>query len=220
MVLVLLLGRGMTLRTSSRTAARARHVTLVLLLLTGRSAWAADRSSLPGGAHVRPTSPAIGRVLDSGLLRSPHLRELIRSLEGSDVIVYVSETPAMPSQLTGFLAYMATAGGFRYLRVFLPAHKPGLTLIPALGHELQHAVEIAGAPAIVDASSLARHYQTVGFDTTTSRTRRCYESLAAIQAGHRVRMDVSDWRPGVRTKVTRVNPDEAKVPPMESGILE
>ena len=61
--------------------------------------------------------------------------------------------------------------------------------IAALGHELQHAVEIAEAAAAVDQTSIRALYGTIGFATDDSERR--FESDAAQDAGNRVRRELS-----------------------------
>jgi hypothetical protein len=54
-----------------------------------------------------------------------------------------------------------------------------------LGHELRHAVEVAGAPWVLDESSLAEEYRRIGFPSG-GRNGAAFESRAAIDAGERV----------------------------------
>ena len=62
------------------------------------------------------------------------------------------------------------------------------TLIGLLGHELQHAAEIAGEPSVVDHESLAACYRRIGFSSPAGGRNR-FESTAAIEAGRRVTRD-------------------------------
>jgi hypothetical protein len=61
--------------------------------------------------------------------------------------------------------------------------------IAALGHELQHAVEIADAATAVDQRSLQALYASIGFALESNRRR--YETSAAQAAGNRVRRELS-----------------------------
>ena len=61
--------------------------------------------------------------------------------------------------------------------------------IATLGHELQHAVEVAEEGAIVDQRSLQALYGRIGF--ATEDRRRQFESHAAREAGDQVRRDLS-----------------------------
>jgi hypothetical protein len=57
--------------------------------------------------------------------------------------------------------------------------------IATLGHELQHAVEIAEAPEVVDARSLARFYARVGSERTSGACR-LFDTQAAVDIGWQV----------------------------------
>jgi hypothetical protein len=54
-----------------------------------------------------------------------------------------------------------------------------------LGHELQHVVEIANEPSVVDERSLAAFYRRIGFKAAESEVDR-FESQRAIDAGQRI----------------------------------
>lgn len=148
----------------------------------------------PQLTHVRPTTASLARALEAGLERSELMRQLTERLEVSDVVVYITEEPLLPSRWNGYLSFQSASGGQRYLLVHVPSYRPQIELISVIGHELQHAVEIAEAPAVTDSRSLARHYQQVGFDVTLDRSGSRFESRGAIDAGQRVRRDVNSWR--------------------------
>jgi hypothetical protein len=59
--------------------------------------------------------------------------------------------------------------------------------VAALGHELQHAMEVADAPDVRDEGALARFYARIG---TEGALPRSYDTLAAQLAGRRVLMEV------------------------------
>lgn len=101
-------------------------------------------------------------------------------LDRSDVIVNIE--PTHPR--TGLSAYLAhtlvTSGGYRYLRISVEAQETSLRLVTVLGHELQHAVEVAQAPDVRDAESLVRMFKAsrLNFGCASSRGE-CYETKAA-----------------------------------------
>ncbi len=145
-------------------------------------------------AHVRPLTASLARTLDAGLERSESIRRLVDRLEASDVVVYITDESFALRRWIGYLSFLSAVGGYRYLLVHVPTHRTSLDLISAIGHELQHAVEIAEAPAVVDGRSMAQHYQRVGYDVTSDRSGKRFESREAIDAGQRVRRDVNSWR--------------------------
>jgi hypothetical protein len=62
--------------------------------------------------------------------------------------------------------------------------------VAILGHELQHAVEVANAPWVVDEASLAEEYRRIGFPSHADHGMS-FESRAAIDAGQRVLRDLT-----------------------------
>ena len=52
-----------------------------------------------------------------------------------------------------------------------------------LGHELQHAVEIAEAVDVIDAASMATLYRRIGEPTRSVVAAQCYDTAAARDVG-------------------------------------
>jgi hypothetical protein len=87
---------------------------------------------------------------------------------------------------------------WRYLRIDVECRQPRDAQIATLGHELQHAVEIADATATVDEHSLQALYGRIGFSVDGSRQR--FESKAARDAGARIRRDLSSRKVAVSSR--------------------
>ncbi len=130
------------------------------------------------GRHVRGAGELAAALLDDGAHRSYTFAHLLDAIERSDVIVYVELAPDLPVSLAGRLMLAGCAHGQRYLRIQIaPAGSPE-DLIATLGHELQHAVEVADAPEVRDARALVELYARIGmggrdgehFDTAAART--------------------------------------------------
>ena len=160
----------------------ARTLTLIaaFVTLTGASASA----STPRVPHVRMRDAGVERLLLEGLDRSPTLRRLVRTLESSNVIVYVELKMDMPDSLPAGLAFGGVGGGVRYLRVWLNPSNTRTQMIAMLGHELHHAVEVAAAPSVRCADTLAAHFATIG-----RRAANGWETDAARNAGRAVQRE-------------------------------
>jgi hypothetical protein len=63
---------------------------------------------------------------------------------------------------------------------------PALRKIAALGHELQHAVEIADQPDVVDPASLALAYGRIGSERGLRSTEPLFDTDAAVAAGQQI----------------------------------
>jgi hypothetical protein len=110
-------------------------------------------------ARVRAADNHAAALLRTGRGASPTVREMLRLLEDSDLIIYIETRPL---RLPGQLQLVAAAPGCRHLR--LSVRTPGLDIDQTawLAHELWHAVEIAGATEARDQASLLRLYQRIG----------------------------------------------------------
>ena len=126
--------------------------------------------------HVRPMDGMAQAAFDRGRARSRTFARLVRELERSKVIVYVETSLRLPATIGGqFFLVSEGADGSRFLRIRLNARAGAIDLTARLGHELQHAVEVART-ATRDAAGMARLYRAIGaeldpgvFDTAAAR---------------------------------------------------
>ena len=165
---------------------------------SARSAAAADTSSLAIPAavsdslhpHVRTNEQPLAALLRRAAAESPSFESLVARLTNSNLIVYVRTNRLLSRGLDGQLTFMGTAGGRRYIVVSLAWGLPELRQMATLGHELQHAVEIAERPEIVDAATLARSYAAFGQGSTRGGGV-AFETGAAMDTGERVWREIS-----------------------------
>jgi hypothetical protein len=137
-------------------------------------------------SHVRTNQAFIRSLIHNAMNGSVLFRTLVDRLNRSDVIVYVTSDHSMPSTVEGRMTFVGTAGGRRYVVVSLAWGRSDLRAIATLGHELQHAVEVAETPEIIDAPSLARSYAEFGFPSHGNSNGAAYDTHAALDAGERV----------------------------------
>jgi hypothetical protein len=138
--------------------------------------------------NVRATALDAQDLLARGLARSQTFGRLMAALDGTDVIVYVEVTRDLPATVAGRLLFATTVpGGARYVRVQVSAEGPLSVRIAALGHELQHAVEVSEAPEVRCEQSFAKFYERIG---TEGATRGSYDTTAAQVAGQQVLLEV------------------------------
>ena len=132
------------------------------------------------------------KLIDAGVRESPSLRALVRRIEQSDVVVYVECDARMQSRVAGRLLFVSAAGGLRYVVVRLARLQSRAQQIAILAHELQHAVEIADTPAIVDGPSLAREYQRFGLVNHWSGGEGiAFDTDAAVAMGQKVMGEIA-----------------------------
>ena len=134
--------------------------------------------------QIRSTDRRLAQAVEHGLRNSPTFRRLVAHINVSNVVVYVTcGWGPLPPGLSGQLTFLSASGGYRYVVVRVDGSLNAPRLIAMLGHELQHAREIADTDAIVDADSLARAYTSgLGYE----RGRGTFDSAAAIRAGEQV----------------------------------
>ena len=132
--------------------------------------------------HVRTTNRAMTQLLRNGYHHSPSFAALLQRLEKSDVYVYIEEVPRLPNALEGRLLVVPPAHGTRYVRIQIVL-RGGLNDSSAvLGHELQHAVEVAENPSVLDNDSLIALYRRIGI----ARGHNEYDTEEAQKMGRRV----------------------------------
>ncbi|MDQ3421382.1 MAG: hypothetical protein M3541_21865 [Acidobacteriota bacterium] len=152
---------------------------------------AAEAIPLPSsiGPHVRGATPAVNEMLATGIRRSATFARLVRDIDDSDIIVYVEITTQMPPGLDGRLTFLTAAGGYRYLRIQVLPNTGKHDLIAVVGHELQHALEIAANPRVRDSEGVTTLYRLIGLQMP-GRDR--YDTTAARSMGRRVRAELPD----------------------------
>ncbi len=158
--------------------------------------------------RVRPYDGRTAQLLLEGLERSATLRAIVDRLEQLDVIVYLEMQPALRKKLAGTLTWLAATQSNRYVRISLNPEIAHDTLISALGHELQHALEVAEAPSVVDPTSLQAYYEKHGLPT--AQHINGWDSLAARVIGDHVRRELAGMRTGrvVADSIQGFNPQE------------
>ena len=107
-----------------------------------------SRTPPPKRQRIRSVSGSIVTIIDQGYERSATFGRLIDTLEQSPVLVYIEpgRCPAIRRQrLNGCLVDLGTTGGARHVRITVDVQLPTDLLIATVGHELQHAVEVAQA---------------------------------------------------------------------------
>jgi hypothetical protein len=147
----------------------------------------------PCSCQVRSVDHRINVAIAQGVRDSATFRELVDHINASDVVVYISvAAKQLPTGVDGRLTFLSAAGGLRYVVVHVNSTLTPPRLVSLIGHELQHAREIADTAAIVDAPSMAREYaRGLGsHNRYTTGDGRVFDSRAAISAGERVLKEV------------------------------
>jgi len=71
----------------------------------------------------------------------------VRELQAPELIVHLATTTSLPASAAGAARFVTRTGGYRYVRIDLDRSLLPHTRAAILGHELQHACEIARSSA-------------------------------------------------------------------------
>ena len=137
--------------------------------------------------HVRTTCPYAQSLLRDGFQRSPTFARLLVRLERSDLIVYIESQVTLPPGIEGRLVMLSAAHGVRYVLIQIGTGDSLMDAIALLGHELEHANEIADAREVVDMSGFVALYERIGVKSGWHQ----YETKMAQEAGRQIRRELA-----------------------------
>jgi len=137
---------------------------------------------------VTGLNPRSEALIKKAARASPTVAALLHALESTDVAVLVEATFMATRLARGGDIRIATATAVRrYLVVRLDVTRPPEQQIEYLGHELQHALEVAGASDVRDEASLARLMERIGWKSGPG----AFETAAAVRVSAEVRRDLA-----------------------------
>jgi len=163
-------------------------VLTVLALSAANGAFAGGTT--PRWAHTRPLTSNATDVLADAISRSSVVEALVKDLEKTNVVVYLTDSMSgREGEPATYLQFVSYAAGIRYLLVRINRWQmlSSSERAVGIGHELQHALEIAVAPDVQDSAGLARLYRQIGWETYAGH----FETDNARAAGNRVRDELS-----------------------------
>ncbi len=168
-----------------RGSGRTRRLAMVAVLAGGVWMAAPPAASGADGA-VRGADPRAQAVISKAEKRSPMIAALIMALKPTDVVVMV-QVALMPVRLGGDMRWLVATGGCRYLVVRVDASRSPEEQMEFLGHELQHANEVAAANEVRDEATLAALMTRIGRKVGDGT----FETDAAVRVGRLVRAEVT-----------------------------
>ncbi len=128
--------------------------------------------------RVRSSDPAIASALAEAESRSATFRSLVRTIEGTDGIVYVERGHCGHGVPACLSLSVVSGGGYRLLRILVGTSDNVLSLMATIGHELRHAIELLTEPAVRTSAAAYLYYLR---EAPTSRD--AFETPAAILTG-------------------------------------
>ena len=165
---------------------RLHVVTTLLLSLLPAVSSAAGAEPRASFRHVRAIDHDLLQLLSRGYERSGTFRGLLDALEASDLIVYVERDRDAERGIAGSMRFVANVGGHRYVRITLYGPRLAGNAVALLGHELQHAAELAAARWVIDQDTCAQLYRKIGHYSSCRGSEECFDTDAAVDAGYQV----------------------------------
>jgi hypothetical protein len=187
-------------------------VTLTAILITAPGAlFAAPGANADDPSarspRVRAGDSRTATILLKGLERSDTIRSLVRQLEQRDVIVYLEMQPYMKRPLAGTMTWITATATHRFVRISINSELSTDAAVATLGHELQHALEVANAREIIDSQTLAAYYAKHG--DNNRRHNNGWDTEAARVAGEDVRRELAGLpTTRVAESIQELNPDD------------
>ena len=170
---------------------KQRLALAVLTLLLAPCATALAQDPSLSADPIRPVTAELEQLVDAGYRQSSTFRTIVDGLAGSFVIVHVVPAASLHSGVAGGLHFVTTtANGYRYLRISIRTDLDPAVLIAVLGHELQHAFEIAQARHVVDLGTLRDFYHLTGIPSCPDSRHECYDTTLAQRTGNSVYAEV------------------------------
>jgi hypothetical protein len=132
--------------------------------------------------HVRAADRSMRHLIKTGFRHSPTFATLLARLERSDLIVYVQEVSSLPNGIEGRMLLLPRAHGQRYVRIQIASRGTPSEAVALLAHELQHALEVADNPDVIDDDALEALYRRIG----VREGHNWYDTVTARETGRRV----------------------------------
>src|SRR5712675_30522 len=104
--------------------------------------------------RVRSTERFMIALIREGYDRSPTFRELVDTLQQSNIIVLVQPAVCAGGRIRSCLTSVNGSSTERHIRISVDTRTSHNALIATMAHELQHAVEIAEHPEVINASGV------------------------------------------------------------------
>src|SRR5688572_6605248 len=111
----------------------------------------------PGIPRVRSENPLIAQLIVDALAASATFRGLVDAVNGTNGIVYVESGQCRQGTRACLMHSIDAAGPHRILRVLVNTRRDRNGLIGAIGHDLQHSLEVLVESVVTSTQGLFLH---------------------------------------------------------------
>jgi hypothetical protein len=144
--------------------------------------------------RVRSTERFMIALIREGYDRSPGFRDLVDVLQQSNVIVLVQPAACAGGRIRSCLVSVNGTRRERHIRINVDTHTSHDALIATVAHELQHAVEIAEHPDVIDGSGVLELYRHIAVGRCRERLSEECETARALNTEKMVLEELSHAR--------------------------
>ena len=141
--------------------------------------------------RIRSSDRALAGLIDQATRGSATFSRLITSIQASNGIVYVEPGRCGHGVRACLKMWMQVSGPNRFIRIVIDRSKSDrdVDVMGAIGHELQHAIEVLSEPAVTNGVTM------FNFLKRTAPTDRIqFETTAAVETGNAVIDELMDQR--------------------------
>lgn len=178
-------------RSPNAAAVDLRHWILAAMSACGLASDVPAQPLTTGFQRVRALEESMIQRLHDGYRRSQAFRQVVLALEQSNVIVYVTSGVCDGGRIAGcLLRFVKVSGNTRYLRIVVGSALPTDRAISVVGHELQHAREVADDAAVTDAQGMVSLFRRIGSRECRGVWGECYETKAALDVEDAILKDL------------------------------
>jgi hypothetical protein len=164
---------------------RAALLSAAVALTLASAAGARPLSDAP---RVRPLNPQAAAMVAEAQQKSPTVRDLVKALQGGDVVVYVQVVRAVEGAPLSTVQFVGASQFERYVLVQVASCQEPCRSLELLGHELRHAADLAAARWITDDYQLQRLLAYTGW--RDHATARGYETASAMKTERQVGREI------------------------------
>ena len=140
------------------------------------------------GPHVRALDPAAAALMAEGQQKSATVRELVKKLDSSDVVVYVRMAPPSAGAPKAALTFVSTSKAARFVMASIGSDLPADRQVEMLAHELQHAVDVARFAWVTGNLQFQNYMSLTGWRDATTAVG--YETATACRAERQARKEI------------------------------
>jgi hypothetical protein len=144
--------------------------------------------------RVRSTERFMIALIREGYDRSSGFRDLVDILQQSNIIVFVQPASCAGGRIRSCLVSVNGSRRERHIRINVDTHASYDRLIATIAHELQHAVEIAEHPEVIDGSGVLTLYRRIAFGRCLAGLSEECETARALATERKVLEELSHAR--------------------------